>query len=203
MLMVKRFVLSGLILLGSWFVLHSAVVTADGLTDDVQPVDCLVVLGNTVNPDGSLSARLQARLDKALELYHQGVSPLILVSGGLGQEGHYEATVMQRYLVAQGVPTHAILIDNEGNNTQATARNYARIARQRHLRSALVVSQFFHLSRTKRLLRGQGITVVYAAHPSYYEWRDAYALTREFFAYYAYLLSQSQDPPATHDSPAA
>ncbi|GAB2787567.1 YdcF family protein [Hymenobacter latericoloratus] len=163
-------------------------VTVDGLTDDVQPVDCLIVLGNTVNPDGSLSARLQARLDKALELYRQGVSPLILVSGGLGKEGHYEGTVMQRYLVAQGVPNQVILIDNEGNTTQATARNYARLARQRHLRSALVVSQFFHLSRTKLLLRKQGVPVVHAAHATYYEWRDAYALLRESFAYYAYLL---------------
>lgn len=175
-------------LLSSWFVLHSAVVAIDGLTDDVQPVDCLVVLGNTVNPDGSLSARLQARLDKSLELYQQGVSPLILVSGGLGKEGHYEGTAMQRYLVAQGVPAQAILIDNKGDNTQATARNYAHIAQQRHLRSVLVVSQFFHLSRTKLLLRKRGVPVVHAAHATYYEWRDAYALFREFFAYYAYLL---------------
>ncbi|RPD44586.1 YdcF family protein [Hymenobacter sediminis] len=184
----KRLIISALIVLISWFILHSAAVTIDGLTDDIQPVDCLIVLGNTVNPDGSLSARLQARLDKSLELYRQGVSPLILVSGGLGKEGHYEGTVMQRYLVAQGVPAQAIFIDNKGNNTQATARNYARIAQQQHLRSALVVSQFFHLSRTKLLLRKQGVPEVHAAHATYYEWRDAYALIREFLAYYAYLL---------------
>ncbi|WP_196954958.1 YdcF family protein [Hymenobacter guriensis] len=95
---------------------------------------------------------------------------------------------MQQYLVRQGVPAAAIIVDNQGNNTLATARNFAQLARQRRFRSALVVSQFFHLSRTKLMLRRQGIPVVYAAHADYYEWRDGYALLREFLAYYAYLL---------------
>ncbi|WP_167855583.1 hypothetical protein [Hymenobacter fodinae] len=51
------------------------------------------------------------------------------------------------------------------------------------------MSQFFHLTRTKILLRQQAIPTVYAAHPAYFEWRDAYSLVREFFAYYAYRLA--------------
>ncbi|QJX48840.1 YdcF family protein [Hymenobacter taeanensis] len=173
----------------SWVLLHLLITTADGLLDTTEPADCLVVLGNTVNADGSLSARLQARLDKALELYKAGVSPLIFVSGGLGKEGHYEGTAMQRYLVAKGVPSMAIVVDNAGNNTLATARNFARIAHARNLSSALVVTQFFHVTRTKLLLRQQGIATVEGAHAEYVEWRDVYALLREFFAYYAYRLA--------------
>lgn len=175
--------------LGGWFFLHCAWITADGLTDDTQAADCLVVLGNTVYPDGTLSKRLQARLDKALQLYRTGNSRVLFVSGGLGHEGQYEGTAMQQYLVVQGVPKAAIIVDNAGNNTLATARNFAQVARQRHFSSAIVVSQFFHLTRTKLMLRQQSIPAVYAAHPSYYEWRDGYALLREFFAYYAYRLA--------------
>lgn len=185
----KRLALFFYTALSIWFIAHCTAFTVDGLTDDAQPADCLVVLGNTVNPDGTLSERLQARLDKALQLYRMGKSPLIFVSGGLGHEGHYEGTAMQRYLVAQGVPEAAILVDNAGDNTLATARNFAQAARQHHFRSAIVVSQFFHLTRTKLLLRRQAPFAVYAAHPAYYEWRDGYALLREFFAYYAYLLA--------------
>ncbi|MBX0289364.1 YdcF family protein [Hymenobacter sp. HSC-4F20] len=177
------------LLVGSWVLLHLLLTTLDGLTDDVRPADCLVVLGNTVQPNGRLSERLRARLDKARELYGQEVSPLIFVSGGLGREGHYEGTAMQRYLVAHGVPPAAIVVDNAGDNTLATARNFGRLARARHLRSAVVVSQFFHLSRTKLMLRQQAVPTVYGAHAAYYEGRDAYALAREFAAYYAYLLS--------------
>ncbi|TGE06060.1 YdcF family protein [Hymenobacter fodinae] len=121
---LKRALLFGCILIGSWFLLHCTWVAADGLTDDTQAADCLVVLGNTVNPDGTLSARLQARLDKALQLYQTGRSPWVFVSGGLGHQGYYEGTVMQQYLVAHGVPAAAILVDNTGNNTLATARNF-------------------------------------------------------------------------------
>lgn len=170
---------------GLLLVLLSAAVgiACSGLTAQPQPADCLVVPGNTVNPDGSISPRLRARLDEALRLYRAGLSPLIFVSGGLGREGHYEGSAMQRYLVAQGVPAHAIVVDNVGNNTEATARNFARLARIRHLKSAVVVSQFFHLPRTQLLLRQQGVSTVSASAARYWELRDVYALLREVPAY--------------------
>jgi vancomycin permeability regulator SanA len=176
------------VVFGTWFLLHVVVTSIDGLTDDTQPADCLLVLGNTVNADGTLSPRLQGRLDKALSLYQADVSPTIFVSGGLGKEGHYEGTAMREYLVAHGVPAAAILVDNAGNTTQATARNFAATAQVRHFSSVVVVSQFFHISRTKLLLKQQRFPHIYGAHANYFELRDIYALIREFAAYYAYLF---------------
>jgi vancomycin permeability regulator SanA len=176
------------IVLGSWFLLHIAATTIDGLTNNAQPADCLLVLGNTVNADGSLSPRLRGRLDKALVLYRAGISPIIFVSGGLGKEGHYEGTAMRQYLVSQGVPDGAVLVDNAGNTTQGTARNFAATAQLRHFSSVVVVSQFFHISRTKLLLKQQQFPHIYGAHANYYELRDIYALIREFAAYYTYLF---------------
>lgn len=172
--------LGGLVLL---LLLAAGVIAWAGLTARPQPADCLVVPGNTVNPDGSLSPRLQARLDEALRLYRAGLSPRIFVSGGLGKEGHYEGTAMQRYLLRRGVLAGAILVDNTGNNTEATARNFATLARARQWRSAVVVSQFFHLPRTQLLLHQQGVNTVSASAARYWEPRDAYALLREVPAY--------------------
>ena len=53
-----------------------------GLHDDVQHADVALVLGNTVQTDGTPSPRLQARLDKTLELYRAGYFPAIIASGG-------------------------------------------------------------------------------------------------------------------------
>jgi hypothetical protein len=104
---------------------------ADGVSDDVQTSDVGIVLGSKVNPDGVPSARLAARLDKALRLYRQGLLRSVIVSGGVGKEGFDEAAVMQRWLVARGVPAGAILVDRHGDNTWATAVNSAALMRPR------------------------------------------------------------------------
>src|SRR5262245_21950109 len=76
----------------------AAFISFDGLTDDPVPADVAVVPGNQVNPDGTPSDRLAARLDTALNLYRRGVVKAVLVSGGTGVEGFDEADVMAAYL---------------------------------------------------------------------------------------------------------
>ena|SRR5215475_8231288 len=73
----------------------------DGLTDNVTESDVGIVLGSKVMPDGTPSARLRARLDKADELFQQGMFKYVIVSGGTAQEGHSEARVMADYLVSR------------------------------------------------------------------------------------------------------
>jgi vancomycin permeability regulator SanA len=177
-----------LIVLAAWVVVHTLLITLDGLHESQQHADIAVILGNKVNEDGTLSERLAQRLACGLALYRSGRVPRLLVSGGLGKEGFYEGTKMRDYLRAHGVPDSAIIVDNAGNNTQQTVRNTARLQPALHFRSVLVVSQFYHLSRTKMLFRQAGFTEVSGASPVYFEWRDVYSLLREFVAYYQALL---------------
>lgn len=61
----------------------------DGLKNDIIPENSpiiLVVYGNTVYPDGTLSPRLQARLDEVLEIYRNSEVEKIIVSGAVGKE---------------------------------------------------------------------------------------------------------------------
>jgi vancomycin permeability regulator SanA len=81
-----------------------------------------VVLGNTVNKDGTLSNRLKARLDKFVELYNKNFCPKISVSGGLGKEGFKGAEIMRLYLLANAIDDKNIIVDNNGNNTFLTAK---------------------------------------------------------------------------------
>lgn len=167
---------------------HVAIFWYVGLHDTTHKADVIVVLGNTVNPDGSISDRLKGRLDKGLELYRANYAPLIIVSGGLGKEGYNEAQVMQQYLLTQKVPAENIIVDDTGINTLATAQHAKDLLAKRNLHSAIVVTQFFHILRSEYAFHKVGITEVYRAHANFYEIRDLYATAREIIAFYDYLL---------------
>jgi len=168
-----------------WFGAHIGYTTFDGLRDEDRRADVAVVLGNKVNEDGTLSERLRQRLLCGLRLYRQGRVRRLLVSGGLGREGYYEGDKMREYLRQQGVPDSLILVDNHGDNTQATVENTLRLRQRLGFGDVLVVSQFYHLTRTKMLFRKRGLLQVSGVAPRYFEWRDLYSLGREFLAYYA------------------
>lgn len=168
----------------------SAGIVLDGLRDNIQVSDVGVVLGSKVMPDGTPSARLRARLDKAAELYRQDMFKYVIVSGGTGIEGFSEAKVMADYLVEQcQVPRDAILLDEHGDNTEATARNSAAIMSARGMTSALVVTQYFHITRSRYALVRAGIATVHTASPRYFEVRDLYSTARELVALPAYWLA--------------
>ena len=95
---------------------------------------------------------------------------------------------MAHYLRGQGVPATAIVRDEAGNTTEATALHAAAYMHQHGLRKALVASQYFHIVRTGLALREQGVLVVGGAYARYLEWRDGYSLAREVFAVPVYWL---------------
>jgi vancomycin permeability regulator SanA len=162
----------------------------DGLTDNVVKSDVGIVLGSKVMPDGTPSARLRARLDKADELFQSGMFKYVIVSGGTGREGPNEARVMADYLAGEKkVPREAIILDEHGNTTQATARNSASIMKQRGLTSAVIVTQYFHITGTRYALRRAGVTTVSTAHARYFEMRDLYSIAREVIALPVYWLA--------------
>ena len=171
-------------LLFSWFFIHEIIIVNDGLNDNPIKSDYAVVFGTTVNVDGTLSDRLKSRLDKGMELYNNGMAPKIFVSGGLGIEGHYEGTKMADYLILKGVNKADILIDDKGNNTKLTVKNF--VAKYPKSSRVIVVSQFYHISRAKLAFKNGGVNNVTAVHANQFFVRDLYGLFREFFGYYKY-----------------
>lgn len=167
-----------------WFLGHILYITIDGLCKNENNADIVVILGNKVNEDGTLSKRLEKRLECGLHLYQNGQVKRIIVSGGLGKEGFYEGDKMKEYLIEKSVPDSLIIIDNYGNNTRATVKNTLKLKDSLSFESIIVVSQYFHLTRTKMLFKKQGFKNVSSASPKYFEFRDFYSLCREFVAYY-------------------
>jgi vancomycin permeability regulator SanA len=172
------------LILAIWFVGHISYITFDGLKDDNKNADIAVILGNKVKEDGTLSERLDARMKCGLQLYKNKRVNKILVSGGFGKEGFFEGTEMKNYLLKNKVLDSCIIVDNKGFNTLATVENTLNLKDSLKFKSVIVVSQFFHVSRTKKLFRDRNFENVSSASPNYFEIRDIYSLFREFFAYY-------------------
>ena len=168
-------------------------ISYDGLRDYKGNADMAVVLGNRVDRDSSLSPVLKGRVDKALELFQQGRVPLIMVSGGRGKKkgmgGVPEGMAMKRYLVAHGVPANRIVEDNDGENTYLTAKDLLPVADSLHIHSAIAVSSFYHLTRTKYIIRKVGFRNVYGAYSESFFADDLVGLIREWAAFYKYVFA--------------
>lgn len=185
---IKRYAVTILLVLAAWFFIHTIYTIGDGRSYPSYQADVAVILGNKVNEDGTLSERLRQRLETGVKLYNDELVKYIVVSGGLGKEGFYEGDKMREYLLEHNIPDSIIIVDNEGNNTRLTAQNFAEINKKYRFEKAVVVSQYFHISRTKLLFRQEGFKNLQGAAPDYFEWRDLYAIPREFIAYYRAVI---------------
>jgi len=117
--------------------------------DQRVPVDAIVVLG-AAQYNGRPSPVLRARLDHALDLYRDRLSPLILVTGGVGRgDTTSEAMAGRRYLIAHGVPANVVVAQSEGRTTMASMTAVAARLHARGLRRALLVSDPFHMFRLR------------------------------------------------------
>lgn len=179
-----------LVLIVLWISLHMVVITWQGLQNDPHPADVAIVLGNRVYADGSLANWTKGRVDRALELYREGKVKRIFCSGGLGGEDHFpEGTAMRNYLLAQGVPDSAVVADNEGVNSYATAVDFNAWNEERKYRKVIVVSQFYHISRSVYILRKTGFQgAIYSASSKQYQFKDLFGTLREVPAFYKYML---------------
>ena len=185
---LKRIIKTSIILFASWIFVHSVIVTIDGFSDNGENADYAVVLGNKVNVNGTLSTRLEKRMECAVDLYKCERVKGFIVSGGLGKEGHYEGEKMKEYLITQGIPDSLIAVDNYGTNTRNTVANTLAMQDSLQFESIIVVSQYFHITRTKALFRKAGFEKVSGKSPYYFEIRDLHSLLREFVAFYMQCL---------------
>lgn len=167
-----------------WYVAHITYITIDGLSDEGKTADVAVILGSKVNENGQLSERLEKRMETGLALYNNHRVKKIIVSGGLGKEGFYEGEKMKDYLIENNVPETEIIVDNNGNTTHATVENTLKLKDSLNFKSLIVVSQYFHVTRTKKFFKDKGFKNVSSVSPHYFEVRDLYSTLREFVAYY-------------------
>jgi len=115
-----------------------------------------LVLGAQVQPDGRMSAMLADRVSQAVALWRAGKVDRILVSGDHHAWSYDEPGTMKNALLAAGVPASAIFTDHAGFNTWASM---VRARKVFDVKSAIVVTQGFHMARALYLARAAGLSV--------------------------------------------
>ena len=130
-----------------------------GRRDDSRQADAIVVLG-AAQYNGRPSPLFQARLDHAIQLFDDGIAPILVVTGGKGLAGDVvsEAEVAQAYAIEHGVPAAAILVEGQGKNTLESLQTVGSMLHERNLQTAVFVSDRTHMLRVLRMARDQGVT---------------------------------------------
>lgn len=152
-LLVFAVAASGMLVAGVFIAVYR-----DARLNQTRPVDAIVLLG-AAQYNGTPSPVLRARLDEALAAFHDGASKWIVVTGGkMPGDQFTEAEASRDYLVAHGVPKDHILMENVGRDTWDSLQGAAVILRAHHFKSVLLVSDGFHLFRSKLMMRELGFT---------------------------------------------
>lgn len=154
--------------------------------------DCIIVLGASVYADGTLSPILENRVNAAIELYNQGIAPVIIMSGDGRAANYDEPTTMKEYAIAQGVPADAIYCDPGGYHTYDTMW---RVRNVFGAESAVVVTQEYHLYRAVYDARGVGMEAVGVVSDAgtyqdqlWYDVRECAGRVQDFFYVLAHAV---------------
>jgi uncharacterized SAM-binding protein YcdF (DUF218 family) len=158
--------------------------------DEAHAADVIMVLG-AAEYRGRPSPVLQARLNHALFLYLQHVAPRILTTGGAGGDPSFtEGAVGRAYLTQHGVPSEAIIVEDEAATTAAETAAAAEIMQRMNLKSCVVVSDGYHIYRVKKMMQARGVEVYGSPRPSTSEpgWHQQWLYVRQAVAYQLWRL---------------
>lgn len=134
--------------------------------DEAGKADAVVVLG-AAQYDGRPSPVLQARLDRALELYEAGLSERIVLTGGRQEGDRFtEATAGYNYLRERGVPDEHLLKEVDGASTFESLAASADFLRDRGLTTVVLVTSDYHAYRVEAVAEEVGLDASVSPIPS-------------------------------------
>jgi SanA protein len=113
-----------------------------------------IVFGAGLRYDGTPTAILQDRVQTAVQLYQNGKVTKLLMSGDNSFVDYNEPEAMRQYAISLGVPDADIVLDYAGRRTYDTCYRAGAIF---ELKSAILVTQSFHLPRALFLCNSFGV----------------------------------------------
>jgi uncharacterized SAM-binding protein YcdF (DUF218 family) len=158
--------------------------------NEARPAGAIVVFG-AAEYVGKPSPVYRARLEHALQLYSEGLAPLVITTGGAGDPKYTEGGVGRDYLISRGVPDRYLIAETQGEDTAESAGRMATIMHANGIRDCVAVSDAYHIFRAKKMLEAEGITAYGAPRPDSVPHSSAartVAVLREAFSYMLWTL---------------
>ena len=128
-------------------VIYSNYVSLPTHNTDAAHFDAIVVLGTPAELDGTPSPEQRERVLEGVREYRAGVAPRIIMTGGAAHNQHVEAHAMAQLAEAQGVPSSAVIEEDQAHDTIQNAYYSVKIMEAHGWHSAEVVSSHSHLPR--------------------------------------------------------
>ncbi|MCX8129818.1 MAG: YdcF family protein [Clostridia bacterium] len=154
---IKKLILLVITIIAAFFLTIYANILYYSHFSTPEKSDVIIVLGCHIYKK-SPSLSLEYRLKKALDLYKSGYASSIIVSGGQGDnEIVSEASVMKSWLVNNGVSSNAIIEENKSSSTYENIRFSKEYMDKSSFKSAIIVSNDFHIFRSLRIAKKFGI----------------------------------------------
>ena len=154
---VRRSVYAGMALLTLYYLAALWIVHSTGNSDQARNVDAIVVMG-AAQYDGRPSPQLTARLDHVVELWDQGLAPMVITTGGNQPGDRFtEAESSANYLIDRGVPADAI-VQVLGTNSYESLREVRDALVGRGGESVLLVTDPYHSLRVRLISQELGLT---------------------------------------------
>jgi uncharacterized SAM-binding protein YcdF (DUF218 family) len=130
-----------------------------------RKADVIVIFG-AAEYAGRPSPVYRARLDHGFELFKKGMAPVVITTGGAGQDPDFsEGGVGRDYLLRRGVPEQALIAETQGADTAQSAARVANIMHVNGMHSCIAVSDAYHVFRISALLEHKGMHVEVAPRP--------------------------------------
>lgn len=141
-------------------------IVSQSAQDESRAADAIVVFG-AAEYDGRPSPVYKARLDHAAQLYHRGLAPMVIITGGSGGDPRFsEGVVGREYLKTLGIPDSQLIAETQSGDTAESARRVSTIMYVNGMHSCLAVSDGYHIFRIKKMLGREGVTVYGAPRPN-------------------------------------
>ena len=125
--------------------------------DQAQEAGAIVVMG-AAQYNGDPSPVFEARLEHGRELYEQGLSDVVVVTGGRQEGDEYsEAQAGARWLQEHGVPEAALRLEVQGRNSWESLAASARFLEEDGIDDVMIVSDPFHSKRLEEIASEVGL----------------------------------------------
>lgn len=163
-LKVGAFSITGVIILFLAYIVGS--IFYFSTLDQKRPADAAIILGAAAwykRP----SPVFEERIRHGLWLYQNGYVKKLIMTGGKSLRAPYsEAYVARRFALKRHIPAEVILIEEDSHNTRENLKNAKQLMQAHGLRSAIIVSDPFHMKRAMSIANDLNIEAYSSPTPS-------------------------------------